>query len=34
MLEARPEVESLVAVPEAYVPVMKFLFSGVDIDLL
>ena len=34
LLEARPEVSSLVAVPEAYVPVIKLVFLGVDIDLL
>ena len=34
LLEGRAEVTQLVAVTEAYVPVMKFVFNGVDIDLL
>lgn len=34
MLRARDECTRLVAVTEAYVPVIKLEFSGVDIDLL
>jgi poly(A) polymerase len=34
VLRARSEISSLVAVPDAYVPVMKLVFCGVDIDLL
>ena len=34
MLEQMPEVTELHPVPDAHVPVMKFKFSGVSIDLL
>ncbi|KAL0380812.1 UNVERIFIED_CONTAM: Nuclear poly(A) polymerase 1 [Sesamum angustifolium] len=34
MLSKIPEVKELHAVPEAHVPVMKFKFNGVSIDLL
>uniref|UniRef100_A0A7S2ZDZ7 Poly(A) polymerase n=2 Tax=Rhodosorus marinus TaxID=101924 RepID=A0A7S2ZDZ7_9RHOD len=34
ILGQRAEVEDLVAVSEAYVPIVKFKFSGVEIDLL
>lgn len=34
MLLEMPEVEELHPVPDAHVPVMKFKFSGVSIDLL
>lgn len=34
MLSEMPEVTELHPVPDAYVPVMKFKFSGVSIDLL
>ncbi|XP_030961474.1 nuclear poly(A) polymerase 1-like [Quercus lobata] len=34
MLAELPEVQELHPVPEAYVPVMKFKFDGVSIDLL
>ncbi|XXG74363.1 hypothetical protein AAC387_Pa07g3103 [Persea americana] len=34
MLEEMPEVMDLHPVPDAYVPVMRFKFSGVSIDLL
>lgn len=34
ILASRSEVEDLVAVSEAYVPIVKFKWSGVEIDLL
>lgn len=34
MLSEMPEVTELHPVPDAHVPVMKFKFSGVSIDLL
>lgn len=34
MLAEMPEVTELHPVPDAHVPVMKFKFSGVSIDLL
>lgn len=34
MLAKMPEVQELHPVPEAYVPVLKFKFDGVSIDLL
>ena len=34
MLKERPEVEELSGVPEAFVPIIKMKFSGVDVDLL
>lgn len=34
ILEEMPEVAELHPVPDAHVPVMKFKFSGVSIDLL
>ncbi|RZC47748.1 hypothetical protein C5167_040704 [Papaver somniferum] len=34
MLAEMPEVSELHPVPDAHVPVMKFKFSGVSIDLL
>ena len=34
MLTEMPEVTELQPVPDAHVPVMKFKFSGVSIDLL
>lgn len=34
MLSELPEVTELHPVPDAHVPVMKFKFSGVSIDLL
>lgn len=34
LLEARPEVTDLQAVPDAFVPVMKIEFSGISVDLL
>lgn len=34
MLTEMPEVEELNSVPDAHVPVMKFKFSGISIDLL
>lgn len=34
MLAETPEVQELHPVPDAHVPVMKFKFNGVSIDLL
>ncbi|CAM9505680.1 unnamed protein product [Chrysoparadoxa australica] len=34
LLEKRPDVEELFAVPEAYTPVLKFKMQGLDMDLL
>uniref|UniRef100_A0A5B7C4M0 polynucleotide adenylyltransferase n=1 Tax=Davidia involucrata TaxID=16924 RepID=A0A5B7C4M0_DAVIN len=34
MLSEMPEIEELQSVPDAHVPVMKFKFNGVSIDLL
>lgn len=34
MLSEMPEVTELQPVPDAHVPVMKFKFNGVSIDLL
>lgn len=34
LLKERPEVEECTGVPEAWVPIIKLKFSGVDIDLL
>lgn len=34
MLEEMPEIQELHPVPDAHVPVMKFKFNGVSIDLL
>ncbi|EEB07623.1 poly(A) polymerase Pla1 [Schizosaccharomyces japonicus yFS275] len=34
MLRARPEITDLAAVPEAYVPIIKFKFLGISIDLI
>lgn len=34
MLAEMPEVTELQPVPDAHVPVMKFKFSGVSVDLL
>mmetsp|Transcript_5326 Transcript_5326/g.15900 ORF Transcript_5326/g.15900 Transcript_5326/m.15900 type:complete len:571 (-) Transcript_5326:522-2234(-) len=34
ILRQHPEVDSLVAVPDAFVPVIKFKYSGVQIDLI
>lgn len=34
MLAEMPEVAELHPVPDAYVPVMKFKFNGVSVDLL
>jgi len=34
MLRERPEVEELTSVPEAWVPIMKLKFQGVEVDLL
>lgn len=34
MLQDNPDVTDLTQVPDAYVPVMKFVFSGIPIDLV
>ena len=34
ILKTDPLTSEIVAVPDAYVPVMKFVYDGVDIDLL
>ncbi|KAK6132059.1 hypothetical protein DH2020_034195 [Rehmannia glutinosa] len=34
MLSAMPEVQELNAIPDAHVPVMKFKFNGVSVDLI
>ncbi len=34
MLDQNPDVTDLTQVPDAYVPVMKFVFSGISIDLV
>lgn len=34
MLSEMPEVTELLPVPDAHVPVMRFKFNGVSIDLL
>ena len=34
MLQRMPEAEELQPVPDAHVPVMKFKFRGISIDLL
>jgi poly(A) polymerase len=33
-LRAHPDVTEFSSVPEAYVPIMKFIFKGIDIDLV
>jgi poly(A) polymerase len=34
LLRARPEVEELAAVPDAFVPIIKIKFAGISIDLI
>lgn len=34
LLKARPELEEIVSVPDAFVPIIKLEFSGISIDLI